>query len=223
MGKTIDKAKTIRTDAIRGRVSESNAEYAEEQFYGIPGVKFIWHGANADPEVRLGNTTVDYFDLENAIYYDYMDDGGHPDDDPAFVKYVQDNADKVKRYIRLLARKGQKSECRSIKEGVSDSPYKEIIARHFDYSGDFYFLDIVAEVIDRIDGIEELDDDDINDEVYSSIDSTLVYYDDQWHIMRHYQTPAEANLDEAIDQLAEDCVEIAVKIKGSGEKEESLV
>ena len=70
---------------------------------------------------------------------------------------------------------------------------------------------------DRIDDIEELGDDDINVEVYSSIDDELIYDDDQWRIMRFYQRPNDANFDEAIDQLAEDCVEIVTKIKKSNE------
>lgn len=127
----------------------------------------------------------------------------------------------LERYSKEV--KPEKKECKeskaikNLREGVSDSPYKDIIAEHFDYTGDFDFLDIVANVIDRIDDIEELGDDDINDEVYSAIDDELIYYNDQWRIMMFYQTPGDANLDEAIDQLAEDCVEIVVKIKAKHE------
>ena len=108
---------------------------------------------------------------------------------------------------------------KGVNEGISNLPLniQDIIAEHFDYTGDFDFLDIVANVIDRLDDIDELGDDDINDEVYSSIDDSLIYYNDQWRIMMFYQLPGEANLDEAIDQLAEDCVEIVTKIKKSGE------
>ena len=106
---------------------------------------------------------------------------------------------------------------KGMNEGIGDSAYKDIIAEHFDYTGDFDFLDIVANVIDRIDDIEELGDDDIYDEVLSAIDDELIYDDDQWRIMRFYQTPGDANLDEAFEQLTEDCVEIVTKIKGSGE------
>lgn len=106
---------------------------------------------------------------------------------------------------------------KGMNEGISDSAYKDVIAEHFDYTGDFDFLDIVANVIDRIDDIEELGDDDVYDEVMSAIDDELIYDDDQWRIMRFYQTPGDANLDEAFEQLAEDCVEIVNKIKGSGE------
>lgn len=146
--------------------------------------------------------------------------GAKPSDYANLKKYVEQGTKKQEG----CKDEGCKGRCAARKrkvmyEGISDSPYKDIIAEHFDYTGDFDFLDIVANVIDRIDDIEELGDDDINVEVYSSIDDELIYDDDQWRIMRFYQRANEANLDEAIDQLAEDCVEIVVKIKGSGKGE----
>lgn len=107
---------------------------------------------------------------------------------------------------------------KKVDEGISDSSYKDTIAEYFDYTGDFDFLDIVANVIDRID-IEELGDDglDIRDEVYSNVDDSLIYYDDQWCVMKFYQTPNEANFDEAVEQLVDDCVEIVTKIKEDDE------
>lgn len=153
---------------------------------------------------------------------DYLDwcakSGAKPSDYANLEKYVAQGTEKQEGCKdegckgRLAARKRK-----GMNEGISDSPYKDVIAEHFDYTVDFDFLDIVANVIDRIDDIEELGDDDINVEVYSSIDDELIYYADQWRIMRFYQTPGDANLDEAIDQLAEDCVEIVVKIKAKHE------
>lgn len=149
---------------------------------------------------------------------DYLDwcakNGAKPSDYANLKKYLAQGTEKHEGCKdegckgRHVARKRK-----GINEGISDSPYKDIIAEHFDYTGDFDFLDIVANVIDRIDDIEELGDDDIDDEVRESIDDTLIYYDDQWRIMRFYQVPSEANLDEAFEQLAEDCVKIVTKIK----------
>ena len=151
---------------------------------------------------------------------DYLDwcakNGAKPSDYANLKKYLAQGTEKQEGCKgegckgRHAARKRK-----GMDEGISDSAYKDVIAEHFDYTGDFDFLDIVADVIDRIDDIEELGDDDIDDEVRESIDDTLIYYDDQWRIMRFYQVPSEANLDEAIDQLADDCVEIVTKIKGS--------
>lgn len=153
---------------------------------------------------------------------DYLDwcakNGAKPSDYANLEKYLAQGT-KKQEGCKDEGCKGRHAarKRKAMDEGISDSPYKDAIAEHFDYTGDFDFLDIVANVIDRIDDIEELGDDDIYGEVYSSIDDELVYDDDQWRIMRFYQRPNDANFEEAINQLAEDCVKIVAKIKGSGE------
>lgn len=153
---------------------------------------------------------------------DYLDwcakNGAKPSDYANLKKYLAQGTEKQEGCKdegckgRHAARKRK-----GMNEGISDSAYKDVIAEHFDYTGDFDFLDIVANVIDRIDDIEELGDDDIYDEVMSAIDDELIYDDDQWRIMRFYQRPNDANLNEAFEQLTNDCAEIVAKIKGSDE------
>ena len=46
------------------------------------------------------------------------------------------------------------------------------------------------------------------EELQQAIDDSLIYYDDQWEIMKHYQLPQDANFDEAMEEFYEDLVEI---------------
>lgn len=133
----------------------------------------------------------------------------------------------LERYSKEV--KPEKKECKepkadkNLREGVSDSPYKDIIAEHFDYTVNFDFLDIVSNIIDRIDDIDEFkDEDEIYDAVYSALDDELIYDDDQWTVMRFYQTARDASLDEALDSLVADCVAIVEKIveKGTDDSDE---
>lgn len=108
-----------------------------------------------------------------------------------------------------------------IKESLNENPYKNIIVKYFDYSGDFDFLECVSEVIDRIDDFGN--DDDISE----SIDSSLVYYSDQWKILQHYCNPQDANWDTALEYFIDDIYAICGEIreeKGLGEslKEKQL-
>ena len=105
----------------------------------------------------------------------------------------------------------KKMSKRNIKESVSDSPYKDIIAKYFDYTFDFDFLDVVSDIIDGVDFEEE----DLDEEIYSAIDDGLIYDNDQWKIMMHYQTASEANFDNALEELTGDLIALCNEISES--------
>lgn len=46
------------------------------------------------------------------------------------------------------------------------------------------------------------------EELLNSINNNLIYYDDQWEIMKHYQNPEEANFNEAMEEFYNDLAEI---------------
>lgn len=46
------------------------------------------------------------------------------------------------------------------------------------------------------------------EELWQAIDDSLIYYDDQWEIMKYYQNPEEANFNEAMEEFYNDLVEI---------------
>ena len=46
------------------------------------------------------------------------------------------------------------------------------------------------------------------EDLLNSINDSIIYYDDQWEIMRYYQNPENANLSEAMILLYDDLAEI---------------
>ena len=67
-----------------------------------------------------------------------------------------------------------------IAEDFRDSNYTSEIIDYFGHSAKDEFLDIVADLLDRVDDFS--DEDEIND----AVDSGLIYTDDQWVVYRHY-------------------------------------
>lgn len=93
-------------------------------------------------------------------------------------------------------RDGELVESKILKEEYSlqRSPYKDIIGRHFNYSVDFEFLDIIALILDRIDF-----EGDLEDEIDVAIDDSLIYIEDQWTVAKFYApSPADLDWDEVL-------------------------
>lgn len=97
-------------------------------------------------------------------------------------------------------------------KSLTSSPHKDLIGKHFDYSGDFDFLEIVSDVLDRID-FENVDE--IDDEVQNAVDSALTYIADQWTIAQHYASgPDSLDWDEVVSEFESDIRSIVDEIKG---------
>ena len=109
-----------------------------------------------------------------------------------------------------------KEDKKPIKEEneIHDSPYKDIIAEYFDYSGDMEFLDIVASCLGRVEDFE--DDEDI----YRAIDDELIYTYDQWKVLEHYCTPQNANWEDANSDFMNDIFAICSRIAGMNHTED---
>lgn len=91
------------------------------------------------------------------------------------------------------------------------------IGKYFNYSGDFDFLEIVQDVVDRVDAETE---EELEDVLWDEIDSALIYYSDQWTIMEHYQNPEDADLSAATEELYNDVYAICLDRINNKEEEE---
>lgn len=102
-------------------------------------------------------------------------------------------------------------------KSLTSSPHKDLIGKHFDYSGDFDFLEIVSDVLERID-FENVDE--IDDEVQDAVDSALTYIADQWTIAQHYASgPDSLDWDEVVSEFESDIRSIVDEIKGEKEND----
>ena len=93
---------------------------------------------------------------------------------------------------------------RIVKESVSSYTIMNAIYDHFrsSYASDDFY-GVVEDIIGRIDDYNSEDD------IFGAIDDALIYDDDQWTVMKHYQRPDEANFSDAIEYLTEDIFAIA--------------
>ena len=66
---------------------------------------------------------------------------------------------------------------------------------------DLKVCEIAEAIIERMEAPTE-------EELQQAIDDSLIYYDDLWEIMKYYQTPEEANFNEAMEEFYGDLVEI---------------
>lgn len=86
-----------------------------------------------------------------------------------------------------------------------------IVGREFNYPMDFKFIDLVVALLECVMDDERVEDDP-ETTILEAIASQLVWYEDQWTIMKFYQTPNEANYEEAIFTLFQDCCNIIEKL-----------
>lgn len=99
-----------------------------------------------------------------------------------FYILIPEEEEKKPVKQKRKTRKKVKESLKRINEDVTitNSPYKDEIAKYFGYSGDFEFLDLVADILSSIDDFT--DDEDIDYE----IDNNLSYYSEAWKVFEHY-------------------------------------
>lgn len=84
--------------AISNRKHNINESYTGN-YRGVDGVKHIWHGEWADPEVEYDGKLVNYWDIDEYMQ-DMADSNGiNIEDKEALNQFCIDNEDTVKQYI----------------------------------------------------------------------------------------------------------------------------
>lgn len=79
------------------------------------------------------------------------------------------------------------------------------------------FTDLVEDIFDRIDCDNE---DDLSECVIQAIDEGLIYYDDEWTVLKHYCTPQDADWNTAIEQFVDEMISYASSVYVFEEDEE---
>lgn len=117
-------------------------------------------------------------------------------------------------YILLSSNDKKSAKPMREQRELTDSNYKGIIGKYFDYSFDFEFQDVVQGILDRVDDFSNGDD------IMSAIDDGIIYYAQQWQIAHHYCSgPADCNWDEILEQFTDDIFSICSQIASDSEEE----
>ena len=222
------KPKVLKTEEckeLKEEVSDLAYDMAVEIDKRFAGEKFIsWDDFNEafeDAYPGVIDPTDDKFnDLETDVrgilsylgwetIYEGEDEGG--------LKLLESRRPAQKKPL-----KESKGDLQKLPQEVQD-----IVGEVFDYTMDFDFLDVVADVLLRIDDFEEaVDNDGI---VLDTVDDTLIYTDDQWEVLRYYfGSPSDLDSeswDTAFTNFASDiervCAEVVEQRKDEKEVEES--
>lgn len=102
----------------------------------------------------------------------------------------------------------------NLKESVTNDIIQQAIFDKFGAYMTDAFEELVTDVCDRIGDFADTSDID------SCIDDALIYDDERWTLMRHYQNPDEANYDEAFTRFIEDIYDVCSKIVEADEEDE---
>lgn len=107
-------------------------------------------------------------------------------------------------------------QTKQLKEGIKSDIYSAV-AKHFGYSANGEFADLIADLVDRA-LMEE--DDDIDESITSAIDEGLIYNKDIWTIKEFYE---KATLNEGTyEQLFDDMYSIVSSIKDEDLEEKCI-
>lgn len=86
---------------------------------------------------------------------------------------------------------------------------KQIIYNKLCFERSFYYIQILNNIIERID--DNCSNDLLTEEIMHCIDEELIYYTDQWSILQEFFTPNELNensLNEAFELVYNDIFSI---------------
>lgn len=115
-------------------------------FYNVPGVEFIYHGDMSDPEVRYKNRLFNYWDLEDALYEQYIEEGNprinSPScDDKQFRDWIADDPDMVYGYLDdwIMSLKEAEWEDRNLKGLLNDE--EKILS--YNFTGDYLWRECI--------------------------------------------------------------------------------
>lgn len=78
-------------------------------FYGIRGIRFVWHGAWADPELIWHRKSFNYYDVENSLWELFQEDcreNERPINENAFPVWVKKNAGLAREILSALLEGG---------------------------------------------------------------------------------------------------------------------
>ena len=75
-----------------------------DYFYGIRGIRFIWHGTNADPELSYLGHVVNYYAVEDYFWSLFKEEFVNADED-RFEGFIRSMAKDVKQYILDISSK----------------------------------------------------------------------------------------------------------------------
>lgn len=97
LSKLLERLNKMKIKSTIKRCLDENFRFTvtsvlNENYRGVPEIEFVWHGEWADPELIYKDETFNYWEVEDALWQDYLDENGDENDEDAFDKYVREHA-----------------------------------------------------------------------------------------------------------------------------------
>ncbi|MEE3309756.1 hypothetical protein, partial [Sharpea azabuensis] len=210
--KTFEKAKDyidkkygiVRTK--REVKTNDSKKTRDVNYRGAENVRLISHGEWADPELEYKGKLFNYWDIEDGMWNDFLEETGHTDEEAndakveeEFDEYVQRNVDD---YLEDVIYGGYFNDSKKSKAKVKTNDT---------FRGDEIINDLFDRVVDLVkDGVED------NGAIQQAIDDGLIYYSDVIDLAEHYGVIDYADLvTKFFDDLYADLSNKLEEYKGS--------
>lgn len=131
---------------VRKMRKATSRKVSDGDFYGVPGIEFVWHGSQSDPEVEYKGVRINYYDLEDGLwdlYTEEMREAGKKATDDGFEAWIAKNHDQVYNdaedliYAKRSARDSRRPMRKPVakrpairKDSVSRKPVRRVVRRH---------------------------------------------------------------------------------------------
>ena len=85
----------------------------DDCFYGIRGIRVLWHGDWADPELLWHGMIFNYYALEDALWGVYEEEHKKPGDTGVdatyddFAAWVKKNASRAREFLQNMAQESK--------------------------------------------------------------------------------------------------------------------
>lgn len=141
---------TIKTGMDNPYGPENLRESRNDDWFGIKGAKFIYHGDWDDPEVQYDGVSLNYYDVEDILLDEYRE--GHPEDrnDKGFDKWMAEPSQKpsIQSALDILVQGG----CgKPLDDGEDSDIYDESETKRYKVDLDTDFFDKFVDEIDIAD------------------------------------------------------------------------
>jgi hypothetical protein len=102
-----------------------------------------------------------------------------------------------------------------LKESNNNMDKYQVITDHYKYNN--FAVDLAYDIVDRLNAEEY---DGIKEGIYEEVDTALIEYENQWELLKAYQTPETANYYEAVEELIDDLLDLIEENPDYEEEEE---
>lgn len=167
-------------------------------YNGCKHVEFIYHGEWSDAELRYKNIVANHYDVEEAMYSDYLDELDGEESESGFAEYCRNNEYRVIEFICMMQTESNRYEllemmAEYICDNLTDEQNEELENMDFGNCTD--------EEKERIKTMLYPLISQFNKKYYLDKDEDWLIYDEDWWIYDYSNIKSGLNIKSTIDLM----------------------